>query len=697
MKIIRPWAGLALLLSGILPVISDAQNVVLTDNGSTVTLSNGVVSAIINKNSGKCSDMRLAGGNNLLANGGQFYFDANGSVNNGSSVYVNFTGNLYQVATNTPSLVDVAITDTNLTGFRAELHYIMRAGDSGIYVYINWHHGIGDPQAMLEQSRTVLRCDPNIFVRAYSSANKIGQMIPPILLKTNPAIMDATIQLPAASSYTNATGLTQDGYPVYTKYDWCDYMEKHSVEGLTGDTVGLWMLFGSVEYFNGGPTKANLLLHGTDTTPLLLWDFHAQHFGGSKIYKAADESWDKIVGPCFIYINTGANADELWQDAQAKAASEQAAWPYDWMTATNYPVARGAVAGQLHVPGESCSNALLVLAPAGDYWQWQSEGYQFWTRAAADGTFQISKIRPGIYSLLAHVPGIVGEFSISNVVVTADSTNNLGFLDWNPPRREQRLWRIGTPDLSAHEFRWGDQMRQFGLWWRYLAEQGTNDLVYHVGTSAATNWYYAQSVVAMDDGSYFSPNWMVEFVVTNLPPSPAVLTIDMAGSIGGTLLTSVNGSSLSNITLTNDASIYRSATQSGIFRHAELNFDPALLRLGTNVISFTISKPSPWTGTKPVSPGRGVMYDCVQLECGSVLTSAVPQFEETHVTAKNLSFAGSGGFPDATYLVITATNLNLPFENWTAIATNHFDGSGNFVSTTSAVTSAQQFFRILIP
>ena len=694
----RHFSLLALVFVKLGLLVTGAQNVTLTDSGSTVTLANGIVSAVITKSNGKCTDLRQIGGANLLANGGQIYFDANGATNGGASFFDPFVAYSYQVITNTSSRVEIAMTDTNLVGFNAELHYTMRSGDSGLYAHTVWRHGPGNPQALFEQSRMVIRCDPNVFTHAYSDEEKTGQMIEPALLQTSPIIMDATYQLPAISSYTNETGFTEDGFPVYTKYDWSAFMENHTVHGLAGENVGLWMIMGSVEYFNGGPTKQNQKVHGTDTTPVILWVFHGQHFGSSKIEKAADEHWDKIMGPYFIYVNVGPNPTQLWQDAQAKATVEQAAWPYEWVTETNYPISRGTVTGQLHVSGESCSNALLVLAQPGSYWQAQSEGYQFWTRANADGSFSIPKVRPGDYTLYAHVPGIAGEYSLNNVVVSAAQTNALDWLDWQPPRREQRLWRIGTPDLTAREFRFGDQMRQFGLWWRYLEEQGTNDLVYQIGSSTPDDWYYAQSVVAMDDGTYFSPTWKVEFVLTNLPPSPAVLTVDMAGSLAGTLLTTVNGSSLSNVSLTNDASIYRSATRSGMFRHVEWSFSPNLLQIGTNIISFYVSKPASWTGSKPVQPARGLMYDCIQLEAGNLITTPEPRFDHVFANGLDLVMKGSGGLPGGWASLLFATNATLPMTGWTEIASSQCDGDGNFAFTNAIVPgNPQQFYRLQLP
>ena len=111
--------------------------------------------------------------------------------------------------------------------------------------------------------------------------------------------------------------------------------------------------------------------------------------------------------------------------------------------------------------------------------------------------------------------------------------------------------------------------------------------IYTIGSSITTNWYYAQSVVAMDDGTYFCPNWKIQFVLTNLPPAPAVLTVDMAGAVGGTFLTSVNGTSLSNLSLTSDGGIYRSAIRSGSFQSQSANIRPQPAASGNQCDRFS--------------------------------------------------------------------------------------------------------------
>jgi polygalacturonase len=63
-----------------------------------------------------------------------------------------------------------------------------------------------------------------------------------------------------------------------------------------------------------------------------------------------------------------------------------------------------------------------------------------------------------------------------------------------------------------------------------------------------------------------------------------------------------------------------------------------------------------------------------------------------------LVLSGTGGAASGTYYVLTSTNLALPLEQWTPIATNQFDADGNFVFTNSAPTGVpQEFFLLRLP
>lgn len=590
--------------------------VFLNETSGEVTVGNGIVRAVFTKTTGECRDLRFEGGTNLLLNGGRLYFDSNSG-----GAYHAFTGATYSLVENTGQRVHVKFA-SRMGEFATELHYVLQVGEAGVHCYTIFRHGAGDAATYLEQARMVLRCDKNVFTEAFTSEQKTGQMIAPSLLAGATEIMDATLQLPASSSYTTPTGTTDAGLPVYTKYDWADFVETHKAHGLAGDSTGLWMLSGSEEGINGGPTKGELFIHGTDTTPLMIATFHAAHFVGSdsNLQLAAGEVWEKIYGPYFIYLNRedDAGAQALWADALARADEEKEAWPPAWMNEAAFPVARGAVSGRLIVDGAPAANALMVLAQPGSDWQAQGRGYIFWTRTDAAGGFTIPKVRPGSYSLYACAPGFSGQMELANVNVAAGATNQLGRLSWTPPRRAQTLWQIGTPDRSAAEFRHGDQMRQFGLWWRYLEERGTADLDYTVGVSdPATDWYYAQSVMALDSGAYLTPKWNVNFSLASVPSGTAELVIDFAGAMNSTLNLRMNGTSIGSFSTVNDAGIYRSATRLSRYRQQRVTFSASLLRAGANTLSFQLNGRSNWSGTKPVSPASGVMYDAIRLEVGA--------------------------------------------------------------------------------
>ncbi len=103
-----------------------------------------------------------------------------------------------------------------------------------------------------------------------------------------------------------------------------------------------------------------------------------------------------------------------------------------------------------------------------------------------------------------------------------------------------------------------------------------------------------------------------------------MLNLDLAGSIQGAFNVYVNGTSLapnpvSGFGNVNDAAIYRDGVLGGLARSYQLSFDANLLQPGTNVITFTVRAGGSnlkWSGTKPVLPSAGIMYDSIELNAG---------------------------------------------------------------------------------
>lgn len=78
--------------------------------------------------------------------------------------------------------------------------------------------------------------------------------------------------------------------------------------------------------------------------------------------------------------------------------------------------------------------------------------------------------------------------------------------------------------------------------------------------------------------------------------------------------------------------------------------------------------------------------------------TVTPVFSGFSLSGSNLIFNGSNGLAKGTYYVLASTNLTLPWNQWTTIATNTFDGSGNF-NFSNAINQALpgQFYLLQIP
>jgi len=75
----------------------------------------------------------------------------------------------------------------------------------------------------------------------------------------------------------------------------------------------------------------------------------------------------------------------------------------------------------------------------------------------------------------------------------------------------------------------------------------------------------------------------------------------------------------------------------------------------------------------------------------------LPYVDGVVQSGSNLTFAGRCGLTNSNYYVLSATNLALPLTNWTTVATNSFNSSGNFVFTNPIGPASQKFFILKLP
>ena len=81
-------------------------------------------------------------------------------------------------------------------------------------------------------------------------------------------------------------------------------------------------------------------------------------------------------------------------------------------------------------------------------------------------------------------------------------------------------------------------------------------------------------------------------------------------------------------------------------------------------------------------PGINLAWNTNSLGSGvlSVVSSPTPspKFGTLRMDAGGVILSGSNGVPFWPYYLLATTNLALPLANWTVMATNAFDASGNF-------------------
>ena len=115
----------------------------------------------------------------------------------------------------------------------------------------------------------------------------------------------------------------------------------------------------------------------------------------------------------------------------------------------------------------------------------------------------------------------------------------------------------------------------------------------------------------------------MKFNVAERPTGRAYLTASIAGcaSEKATIAVKLNGT----VKATwkpgyKDASVYRSAVNSGRHYLYTVDFPSTDLKIGTNLITFQTSN----TGGK-----NGFLYDCIKLEAGTLVTSGVEDIRES--------------------------------------------------------------------
>ncbi len=637
----------ALCLIGVFPAIArnranapegnagSGPDVTVTDSGSTVVMSNGIVSATMVKSSATITDLNYNGVNLLSGGyeGGKIYWSWN------MPNYQNPSGCTYTLTADPQSdsgnYAEVRLHMTwdgssSTAAMDVDIYYSLPRGAHGIYASAMLTHPSSYP------------ANPGGEFRMASYVGSMFDWLNVDSLRNR--------EMATESDWENGT--IPSGAPkevellrtgIYANYYECKYDYSADFGDInvwgwssTSKDIGIWVTVPSKEYYSGGPMKRELTGH---IGPTLLNMFNGQHYGmGTDGAIAAGESWRKIFGPFLIYCDSvpsvTSNAQAaLWADAQAQAKVEQSEWPYSWDTNPYYVKAngRGAITGKLVIndPTDSSASAAdmwvgaaippLSTTGVSDFQLW-SKNYQFWVKTDKDGNFTIPNVLPGIYDLYAFGPGAAGQMTkTAFATVTAGDTTSLGSVTWTPYRIAPTVWQIGIPDRTAREFKhgtdwWTSDIYPDTHWGKFMdyPDEFPNGVNFTIGKSdPATDWNYVQYYDKSTQSS--APEWNVNFGLSKdpAPDSTAAVYVAYASNFNDASIVKVNGTNITNPTTgiyppnASDAMIRMGIH--GAFGDHWFTFPDSLLHAGKNQITLTIRI----TGGNSYAD---IMYDYVRLE-----------------------------------------------------------------------------------
>jgi len=281
-----------------------------------------------------------------------------------------------------------------------------------------------------------------------------------------------------------------------------------------------------------------------------------------------------------------------------------------------------------------------------------------------------------------------------------------------------------------------------GIIWGRTELPATNIVMSHVNITASKTFdiYNAQGIQFLDSkittgsGKTFTI-WNANVTVSNTVPATNLVTFDGMGgntndslalynasaSMNSTDAFGANPITLSGSVLTNTGNLTFPGKEAINFAlgtnnsaivvagnlnlNGTLNITNAAGFTATNYILFTYTGSLTNTlvlGAKPVI--NSYLYRLDTNTAGQVklvvTAPSPPNFGNIQVANGGGSFvmSGTGGVTNGTYYVLTSTNVALPLNQWTPVATNPFDASGNFTFTnTPAANSPQMFYLLQLP
>lgn|GEM_PF-3306657 len=479
-----PWAQAPRAAAAVGP----APTVQETD--TEVVVDNGLVRLTVDKSNGRTTSL-VYDGVNMVGRGN---YDMN-TVRDGAGLPLPPADNHLTVRRE-QDFVDIAYHHSPTGDMPCWLvrHHIVRSGEAGIHLAYSYDHPAELHGFRTDQHRYVFYTAGGVFTHA-SVPDDAGAT----------RWREAAARMPTGGEISNAEMVMDATYDLegtgssyarryYTKYDWAVFMKDHSLHGLYGSGYGMWAALPNLEAFTGGPVRQDLILHQTGSTPVLLVEPQATHYGAPPVRVAAGQAWQKTYGPYFVYLNKGDDPKAMRRDAARQARFETHADFYDRLAVEGWtPTAqRSRVRGTVRIPGvPRLDGAVVVLSDNRTAMQDTVLGHNYWADVEGDGRFAVEHVRPGTYRLTVYGGDVWGEHVIDDVEVGAGQEVTLGRMLWEPTSHGRTVFTIGTPTRTSAEFRNGRDFRRYGLF-QTFHDDFPDGVTYRVGTSTARDWNYIQ-------------------------------------------------------------------------------------------------------------------------------------------------------------------------------------------------------------
>jgi hypothetical protein len=239
-------------------------------------------------------------------------------------------------------------------------------------------------------------------------------------------------------------------------------------------------------------------------------------------------------------------------------------------------------------------------------------------------------------------------------------------------------------------------------------------------TAAAQSLTNSGSILHDGDGVGCPINWQVASGVTvnlsgSLPLGPANFSSSDSVIVDGILNLNGNqitGASLGTLTIDATGTLTGSGTNQLATTLGTINYGGTLNLPGlpalNNGDSFKLfdaaSYAGAFTGFVPSTPGAGLVWNTSPLTASGTLAVTVsgggspPTIRNPILSGGNFIFSGSNGMANASFTILTSTNLALPHASWSVNGTGAFDASGGYSYTNSSGTTNQAaYFIIRVP